>query len=500
MTSPAGFIDFFVLEAGEYIEQLDGLLLRAGGGAPGGEEVQRTARALRGAAMMAKLPAFAELAAAVEGVGRAMRDGVIEWTPALRAAMVAAVDDLRILVRAARGWGDADARRAIGRAHELAAFAPAARPSAPAPAQSAPPAYLVGEANNIAAGLELLATRPDNRASAGVVLGRVRALRGVAGIRELPPLADVAEAAENAARPLELGAPRLSPERVEVLRASAALLRRIAAAIRDGQPTSAPSADYERFLAATEALETGEEQDARIVPVDSLFHQDEGPHVVARAPNPPTTPQQRFRMEATSQAEHLKGLVAEARATADPQARERARRELRRALRALRLSAESFGEENVAELVASHANAADTLDEHALATIERVVQTIAYADAPVSPSAPTPYVQLQAIPSAPAPRTPTPSRSTPALAAALVPAPSTLDEGIAALDAFAAQPFAEPAPMAETVVPVDALLYRGRAAMERAVELRDQIRQAGGTPSPELLSELFDLLDLALAE
>ncbi|MDE3054134.1 MAG: Hpt domain-containing protein, partial [Gemmatimonadota bacterium] len=403
MTSPAGFIDFFVLEAGEYIEQLDALMLRAGGGAPDGAEMQRTARALRGAATMAKLPPFAELAGAVEGIGRATRDDVIEWTPALRAAMTSAIDDLKLLVRAARSWSGADAERAQGRTRELAGFAPVPRRSTAVPAQAAPPSYLVGEANNIAAGLELLATRPDNRASAGVVLGRVRALRGVAGIKELPPLADVAEAAETAARPLELGEPRLSPERVEVLRASAALLRRIAAALRDGQPTSASSEEYDRFLAATDALENRGDADARIVPVASLFFDDEGPHVVTRAANPPTTPQQRFRMEAVSQAEHLKALVADARGTADPQGRERARRDLRRALRGLRLAAESFGEQDVVQLIASHANVADTVDERSLATIERIVQTIAYADAPVSPSAPTPIVQAMAIPKAPEP-------------------------------------------------------------------------------------------------
>jgi len=151
----------------------------------------------------------------------------------------------------------------------------------------------------------------------------------------------------------------------------------------------------------------------------------------------------------------------------------------------------------VVELIASHANVTDTLDDRSLATIERIVQTIAYPDAPVSPSAPTPIVQRPAIPKAPlTPAAPVPAvHPTPAMGAA-----SSLDEGIAALDSFAAQPFAEPAPVEEGVVPIDALLYRGRAAVERAVQLRDQIRQAGGTPAPELLGELFDLLDLALAE
>lgn len=507
MTSPAGFIDFFVLEAGEYIEQLDALLLEAPSGAPDGEAMQRTGRALRGTATMAKLPAFAELAAAVEGIGRATRDGVIDWNPALRGAMIAAVDDLKILVRAARAWGDAESQRAAARARELAAFAPAARRVTTATAAPAAPAYLVGEANNIAAGLELLATRPDNRGSAEHVLGRVRALRGVAGIKDLPPLADVAEAAENAARPLELGEPRLSLERVELLRAAAALLRRIAVALRDGRPTSAPSEEYEWFVTASDALDSAGDGGQQIVPVASLFFEDEGPHVVTRAANPPTTPQHRFRLEAVSQAEHLSGLVSAARATPDPVARDRARRDLRRALRSIRQSAESFGEQHVADLITTHANVVDTVDESSLAMLERIVQTIAYPDAPVSAWAPTPIVQAPAIPR---PMAPTPVMPTPVMAAPAIPTPSvaapalgaatSLDEGIATLDAFAAQPFAEPAPVEETAVPIDALVYRGRAAVARAVQLRDEIRQSGGPPTAAAIEELFDLLDLALVE
>lgn len=46
-------------------------------------------------------------------------------------------------------------------------------------------------------------------------------------------------------------------------------------------------------------------------------------------------------------------------------------------------------------------------------------------------------------------------------------------------------------------VPVEILLYRGRSALGRALELRDEIRRQGGTPPAEQLDELFDLLDLA---
>ena len=46
---------------------------------------------------------------------------------------------------------------------------------------------------------------------------------------------------------------------------------------------------------------------------------------------------------------------------------------------------------------------------------------------------------------------------------------------------------------------IDDLLYRGRAALDRAIEVRDLIRLSGGN-TDEALAELFDLLDLAAAD
>src|SRR5215813_4425345 len=91
MPEGAGFLEFFILEASEYVEQLDGLLLAGGSGGPDPNAVQRAARALRGTATMAKLPAFADLAAAIERVGRAIHDRTLVWDPSLRGALVAAV-------------------------------------------------------------------------------------------------------------------------------------------------------------------------------------------------------------------------------------------------------------------------------------------------------------------------------------------------------------------------------------------------------------------------
>ena len=93
-----------------------------------------------------------------------------------------------------------------------------------------------------------------------------------------------------------------------------------------------------------------------------------------------------------------------------------------------------------------------------------------------------------------------------ALATSGTPAPkgelgSLLDAGIAKLGALNTAPLVAPAPLPEQpAVPIDVLLYRGRAAIERCREIRDEVRSAGGPIDAETLGELFDLLDLALTD
>jgi hypothetical protein len=52
----------------------------------------------------------------------------------------------------------------------------------------------------------------------------------------------------------------------------------------------------------------------------------------------------------------------------------------------------------------------------------------------------------------------------------------------------------------QPAIPIEQLLYRGRSAIERAIELRQEIMRLGDAPSAEALDELFDLLDLALVD
>jgi HPt (histidine-containing phosphotransfer) domain-containing protein len=554
MTAPVGFLDFFVLEASDYIEQLDAQLQASGESRPEPDELQRVARALRGSATMAKLGVFAEIAAGVERVGRALKEGALPWDPALRGVLVAAVDDCKLLLRNVRNWSPGDDTRARGRIDELTHYAPL-RPATPLASSTTTghDSYLATESANIGAGLELLATRPSDRGAAANVLRRVRALRGIASVKDHPWLADVLESAELAAHPLELGESTLSPERIVLLNSSASLLRSVAAAIRAGKVVDPESKDVSGFVAALDTLQERESGTERVVPIAELFFHDGGPTLVDAAPNPPTSPAERFRLEVVSQGEHLQRLVADARGARDESSRDRVRRLLRQALRSLRLAAESFGERDVADFVASHGDAVVRLDSRALDSLAEVATLLAQPGsaggslgerlqalratrgtppapvvAPPPPVAHTPSAMMTPIsasPIIPGPPVPagTADRIAPA-AAAVAGAASTvsgagaelprratpgsgaalgelLERGIRTLGTLPKTPLSSPVALPEQPpVPIDVLLYRGRAAIERARAIRDEARTTNGPIDPEMLAELYDLIDLALTD
>ena len=78
---------------------------------------------------------------------------------------------------------------------------------------------------------------------------------------------------------------------------------------------------------------------------------------------------------------------------------------------------------------------------------------------------------------------------------------AVLDQGIDSLHSLATRPMADLQSLPDQpAIPIEQLLYRGRSAIERAIELRQEIMRLGDAPSPEALDELFDLLDLALVD
>src|SRR2546425_1032029 len=201
---PLGMSDFFALEAGEYLERLDGMLAK--GDSPSADEIVRLARALRGSALMANQPAIARAAAGLEVLARAVREGRRAWDPQTQQLALRAVDDLKIFVRRAGSWTDADTAKAEALAVELEQVA--GRPSAEIRAVEAlgldagARAFVAREGAAIAGALERAAQalRANPRAHDALphVMRALQPLRGLAALTDLPPLPDLLEGIERA--------------------------------------------------------------------------------------------------------------------------------------------------------------------------------------------------------------------------------------------------------------------------------------------------------------
>jgi chemotaxis protein histidine kinase CheA len=551
----SGLIDFFLLEASEYVQRLDGALASAGAAAPDGDALHGAARGLRGAATMAKFGAIADVAGGLERVARGLKDGRLAWDAGVRGTVVAAVDDLKIALHQARQWSPADDARSAVRAAELAALAPQQpRRSLATPGSiGSSLVFLASEAQEIAAALDAFALRPEQPPFLLNALPRVRALRGMASLRDLPPLQEVIDAVEVAAKPIELAEGVAPTDVAGFFAAAAAVLRRAAQDIRARGAPDPTAPEVRAFSAAAEALADVGVAAERIVPVREIFHDDPGPHVVQAALQPPTTLPQRFRIEVVSQAEHLRRLVADGRAAGDPATRTRLTRELRAALRALRTTADSFEEREVAQFAAATHDRAAALEVFALDALDEAAALLAdprtepghlqkrlaalaagrsmdasigaafttdtsTRPAEITPTDPSlgalfgrgptpiagqPLVPIESLAPTPAPAPAVPAAGAPPGALSGAGLTAALGQGIAGITRLDRSPLSPPAAIDGVdpdVIPIDELLLRGPAALARARELAAALHAGSLDPAPAVLAELDDLLALAGAE
>jgi hypothetical protein len=342
-------------------------------------------------------------------------------------------------------------------------------------------------------------------------MGRVRALRGVAALKDLPPLAEVIDAVERAAKPVELGASAPSAAQLGLFAAAVRVLRGAAQEMAARGRPNPSSAEMEEFSRAAAALDDQPDGGAdAIVPVATLFYADAGPHVVSTAPHPPTTPRDRFRLEVVSQAEHLRVLITECSSAPDSAAVGRLGRALRSAVRALQAAADSFGQRELAQflgraaerLLARPTPSGPALDPRVVVSLSEIATMLADPSTP-----PDTIAKRIAELSASTASGLTPPTSHPAVTQRRAPTPTGrelqtfLQSGIAGFATLAERPLSQPVPLVdETIVPIQALLYSGRGALDRAREIRQEIARIGGPPSPDALAELFDLLDLAATD
>lgn len=493
-----GLLDFFTLEATEYVDTLDALVSRAVQAPPDAAAFVRAARALRGSATMARQSGIAEVAHGVERLARQVGEGQLAWDAATRGVAVAAVDDLKILVRGVRSWGTVEESRAGARIAELERVAPRVVATK---ARGRGSEFLAHATADAAAGLLEYAENPGSADSFATVMRAVRALRGVAALRDLPPLAEVVDAVDAAAKPIEIGQDTATAERRRLFRTAARVLLEGGDAVRRGSVPPTDSLAVREFVLAAESLRGHEREADDVVPIAALFPDDAGAEPLQRAPNPPTTAAQRFRLEVVSQAEHLRRLVGDARAAGDPATRDRVGRELRAAVRTLARAAQSFAAVEIANVFLAAERGAAALEPRALDALDEAGALLADQRATPESAAPRFLTLAQRLAST------TPAARARQAAAAAAPPPKgaalrdLLASGIAGLEPLGETRLA--APLVgddDDVVPIDELLFRGREALQRAIEIGDDLRRAGRAPDHDVLDELYDLLQLAAAE
>ena len=549
---PLGMSDFFALEAGEYLERLDGMLAKAD--SPSADEIVRLARALRGSALMANQPAIARAAAGLEVLARAVREGRRAWDPQTQQLALRAVDDLKIFVRRAGSWTDADTAKAEALAVELEQVA--GRPSAQIRAVEAlgldagARAFVAREGAAIAGALERAAQalRANPRAHDPLphVMRALQPLRGLAALTDLPPLPDLLEGIERAIGELSRSGLEPPTNLGELFQVAGSAIARAAREVAERGRPDPEGPDFRQFAGLlVKVMES--EPDA--VSIGSLYYSDSGPHIVSRGV-PAARPSTLGKLELVSHGEHLRQAADSLERAPSATQRELRAHTLGTTFRALANAGGGVladrvaqfaiaGREAVASGIAVSSAAAfaaelrragdllvrsGTGDEEALATeldaLTAALRAIqpgaapAPAPRPAPASRPTPPPAaaplVPGVKAAPAPRHEPAMPETPDLVGSWA-AYQRLSEGgigsaslaelIAGVEGAPAAP-APGSPLAAAAAPaavdVRALLYRGDRALQRAQELRAAAKRASGDELRALVDEVCDLVALAL--
>ena len=312
MTNPLGAADFFALEAGECLDRLEVLITQ--GDAPAPAELLRSARALRGSALMANHSAIARAAAGFEGLARALRDRGRLWDASTRERAGQAVDELRHLVRRVRDWSEGDAQRAARIAADLDALAGSSSGDSLRPVAAAEPsgvntgvrAFVAREGALIASALDraarALEASPESREPLYAVLRRMQSLRGLAEIGDLTPLPEILDGIELAVGDLtRLFAP--PPGVSELLDSAAAALTRVS---RDVADQGRPEADPPEARRFTELLLRAFATEQDVLPIESLYREgDADPMQRSMAQPQFSAPSPLGAVELVSYGEHL---------------------------------------------------------------------------------------------------------------------------------------------------------------------------------------------------
>lgn len=484
--------EYFLTEADDYLARMDTIAASEPGDA---EALLRSARALRGAAQMAREDRVHRVASALEAAAREMTRGARSWDTDTRRRIRDTVSDLRTMATA----GEADAGASATAEHALARWREVGvgpDDAAPTAATTAGPSddelrrYVASEGREVIAELErsipALSRSPMGRDPLKSILRKQRALLGSAGLAGYPVVAGALRTIEDATRVIARQNLAVEGDWLALYHQAHRVLVEGVGAVEGGGRGDASSPAFVELRALRDRL------------IGSKA--DETPFQPPAQP-PGGEPIEMigfFRTEANKLIDRVERMAG-AFAAATEERRGQLRSDMRDALNALRDTSRTFGFEEPAraseQALSRLAEAASTT---LLGTVERLREIIhtatedptgarkpgaAAAPAATAPPAPTP--------------TPSPALTGPAFPAAGVPAPAPVPATGPAVPAALA-----PVAGAVIEVPIEGLLYRGDSALRRALELRADIERAVSREdraARESLEELFDLVRLAMS-
>ena len=535
MTQPLAMSDFFALEAGEYLDRLDALLQPAA--PPAAEELVRLARALRGSALMASQQGIARAAMGFEAFARGVREGRRPWDAATKQIAIRSVDDLKIFVRKAASWTEADTAKAEALASQLEQFG--GRPSAHVRAAEAigldagARAFVAREGAAIASALDragrALRANPTAHDPLQQVLKALQPLRGLAALNDLPPLPDLLEGIEQAIGAISrtTGAPPagVGDTIAELFQMAATSIAHAAREVAERGRPDPESAEFRKFAGLLVQFIDSEPD---VVPIETVA-------TIVRRGTPPgesARPSTLSRLELVSHGEHLRQAADSLERAPSATQRELRAHTLAGTFRAL----SSAGGGAVAERVAEFAQAAreavtsgiamsqpalfaaevrkageilstseigdETATAAALAGVTLAVRRLGSQPPPTQVTPPKPPARA-AAPSLAPQEPPIGADHSPDLAGTWTRYEQMVAGGVgpASLEALiAGAPGHGPGASRANGEPVDikTLLYKGASARQRAQELREAAKRASGDHLRAIIDEVCDLVVLAI--
>lgn len=381
---------------------------------------------------------------------------------------------------------------------------------------------------------QLLAASENACPDATAFLTHARALRGSATMTRLEALPDLAATVERIASGLRDNELRWDQRLHFAVHGALVELRDLVSHAhewteseqRRSRTHSVALAAVAAGYLAAQPLSTA--QSTPVVPISRFFPDDGLPGILERNPNPPYTLPQRFRNDIAAGGAAITRELVAVFPTENLSCPLNASDALRRSLLSVSAVAESYGATSIAALAVTMARAPlESSSEraavqalaHLMQDAERTDQELALRikDATLTwPGRRTPSIsQTPSASAAPEAFTgntpPAAARAVPQIDTTRPPTPAAPKLVIRDMPPARPTPVSRPqipaAPERGEIVPIASLLYSGPGALARAREVRDELRSAwaergntaGDSRASQLLDELSDLLDLAVA-